>query len=178
MNLSQALLKEYDLEMEFVRRHLERVPDGKGAWKPAEKSMPLGWLSTFLAILPTWSNDILDKDEFDVNPPKGTGMKPTVAETRAELLELFDKNVKAGRAALAKVDEAKLEEPWSLKAAGQTLWTQPRWLVLKTFFLNHAVHHRAQLGVYLRLLGLPVPAVYNDSADEKGGMFQEQAARA
>src|SRR5882672_6107360 len=110
MKLSQALLKEYDLEMEFVRRHLEHVPDGKGAWKPAEKSMPLGWLATFLAILPTWSNDILDKDEFDVNPPKGTGMKPTVAETRADLLALFDKNVQAGRAALAKIDEAKLEE--------------------------------------------------------------------
>src|SRR5258706_5779128 len=104
MKLSQALLKEYDLEMEFVRRHLERVPEGKGDWKPAEKSMPLGWLATFLAILPSWSNDILDKDEFDVNPPKGTGVRPAVAETRAELLALVDKNVKARRAALEQVD--------------------------------------------------------------------------
>jgi uncharacterized damage-inducible protein DinB len=178
MKLSQALLKEYDLEMEFVRRHLERVPEGKAEWKPAEKSMPLGWLSTFLAILPTWSKDILEKDEFDVNPPAGASMKPKMPATRAELLELFDTNVKAGREALAKFDDAKLEEPWSLKAAGKTLWTQPRWLVLKTFFLNHAVSHRAQLGVYLRLLGLPVPAVYNASADEQGGMFMEQPARA
>jgi hypothetical protein len=174
MKLTEALLKEYDLEMEYVRKHLEQVPEGKNDWKPAEKSMPLGWLATFLALLPTWSNDILDKEFFDVNPPKGEGMeRPKLFETRAELLALFDKNVVAGRAALARVDEAKLATPWSLKAAGETLWSQPRWLVLKTFFLNHAVHHRAQLGVYLRLLGLPVPAVYNDSADVKGGMFRD-----
>ena len=173
MTLQQALLKEFDLEMQYVRRHLERVPDGKDDWKPAEKSMPLGWLATFLAILPTWSGDILEKDDFDVNP-KTPQKRPEMPKSSAERLAMFDANVAAGRAALARFDDARLEKPWSLKAAGQTLWTQPRWLVLKTFFLNHAVHHRAQLGVYLRLLGLAVPAVYNDSADEKGGMFIDQ----
>lgn len=177
MKLSEALLKEFDLEMEHVRRHLERVPEGKGTWKPAEKSMPLGWLSTFLAVLPSWSNDILEKDFFDVKPADGAGMAPKEATTSADLLAMFDKNVASGRVALAKFDDAKLEQPWSLKAAGETLWTQPRWLVLRTFFLNHAVHHRAQLGVYLRLLGIAVPAVYNASADEQGGMFVETAPR-
>jgi uncharacterized damage-inducible protein DinB len=86
----------------------------------------------------------------------------------------------AGRQALARFDEAAFDSLWSVKSAGKTLWSQPRWLVLRTFFLNHAVHHRAQLGVYLRLLGIPVPPVYNDSADEKGGMFIDvpQASRA
>ena len=179
MTLQQALLQEFDLEMEYVRRHLERVPEGKGDWKPAEKSMSLGWLSGFLAILPSWSNAILEQEFFDVNPaePHET---PKLPANRTELLALFDKNVAAGRAALARFDDAALQKPWSLKAAGRTLWTQPRWLVLRTFFLNHAVHHRAQLGVYLRLLGLAVPPVYNDSADEKGGMFIDapQGARA
>jgi uncharacterized damage-inducible protein DinB len=128
--LREALLEEFELEMEHVRKHLERVPEGKDAWKPAEKSMPLGWLA------------------------------------------MFDQNVKSGREALARITEAQLEQPWSLKSAGNTLWTRPKWLVLRTFFLNHAIHHRAQLGVYLRLLRLAVPAVYNDSADEKGGMFR------
>ena len=179
MTLKDALLQEFDLEMEYVRRHLERVPEGKGDWKPAEKSMPLGWLSGFLAILPSWSNDILEKDFFDVNPAEPHD-PPKIPTNRTELLALFDKNVAAGRAALAKFDDASFEKPWSLKAAGKTVWSQPRWLVLKTFFINHAVHHRAQLGVYLRLLGISVPAVYNDSADEKGGMFIDspQGARA
>jgi uncharacterized damage-inducible protein DinB len=159
----------------YVRGHLERVPDSKDDWKPAEKSMTLGWLATFLAILPTWGTDVLGKEFFDVKPPKGQSAMPKLPESNAERLAMFDKNVAAGRAALANIDEARLEEPWTLKAAGETLWSQPRWLVLRTFFLNHAVHHRAQLGVYLRLLGIAVPAVYNDSADEKGGMFIDKA---
>ena len=170
MTLRDALVREFDLEMPYVRRHLERVPDGKPDWKPAEKSMTLGWLSTFLAILPSWSVDILTTDSFDIHPTTPTPRPPMPSDT-AGRLALFDENVAKGRAALLAMDDAKLESTWSLKAAGKALWTQPRWLVLKTFFLNHAVSHRAQLGVYLRLLGIAVPAVYNDSADEKGGMF-------
>jgi uncharacterized damage-inducible protein DinB len=170
MTLKDALVREYDLEMEYVRRHLERVPEGKGDWKPAEKSMALGWLSGFLAILPSWATGILEDDSFDVNPTEKRE-PPKIPTDRAGLLALFDQNVATGRAALQKFDDARLETPWALKAAGRTLWSQPRWLVLKTFFLNHAVHHRAQLGVYLRVLGIPVPAVYNDSADDRGGMF-------
>jgi hypothetical protein len=173
MQLRDALLEEFDLEMEYVRRHLERVPEDKDDWKPADKSMPLGWLATFLAILPTWGVDALAKNEFDVNPKAGAGMRPTMPGNNTERLAMFDKNVAAGRAALAGMRDAQLADPWSLKAAGNTLWTRPKWLVLRTFFLNHAIHHRAQLGVYLRLLGIAVPAVYNDSADEKGGMFRD-----
>jgi len=168
MTLKDALLKEFDLEMEYTRHHLERVPEGKGDWKPAEKSMPLGWLSGFLAILPTWSNDILEKDFFDVNPTE-PHEPPKLPTNRTELLALFDRNVAAGRAALERFDDAAFEKPWSLKAAGKTLWSQPRWLVLKTFFLNHMVHHRAQLGVYLRMNDVAVPSIYGPSADE-GGM--------
>ncbi len=177
MKLSIALVREFDLEMGYVRKHLERVPEGKGAWKPAEKSMPLGWLSTFLAIVLGWAVDVLTKDEFDVAKPR-TGSEPQRQEATSnqQLLELFDTNVAAGRAALVAISDEQLEQPWSLKAGGETLFAQPRWLVLRTYFLNHAIHHRAQLGVYLRLLGVAVPAVYNASADEKGGMFIDASA--
>ena len=87
------------------------------------------------------------------------------------MLALFDKNLGAMREALTRLTDDRLDEPWALKAGGQTVFSQPRGLVYRTFIMNHLVHHRAQLGVYLRALGVAVPAVYNDSADEKGGMF-------
>jgi uncharacterized damage-inducible protein DinB len=98
--------------------------------------------------------------------------------TRRELLETFDANVGDVRTALQSIPEESLMDNWSLKATGNAIFTQQRYLVFRTFFLNHMVHHRAQLGVYLRMLGEPVPAVYNDSADEKGGMFMESASEA
>ena len=84
---------------------------------------------------------------------------------------MFDKNVRDVRGALIKTDDEAMRRPWSLLAAAQVVFRQPRFLIFRTYFLNHAVHHRAQLGVYLRLTGVPVPAVYNDSADEHGGIF-------
>ena len=172
MRTTELLMTELDLEAHYTRKHLERVPMDKLDFKPHPKSMTLGWLATFTAILPSWGSLLLSKNEFDVAPPGGAP-EPKLASTTNDLLALFDRNMADTREALARTTEAQLDEPWSLKAAGKTIFTQPRGLVYRTFIMNHLVHHRAQLGVFLRMLDVSVPAVYNDSADEKGGMFME-----
>jgi uncharacterized damage-inducible protein DinB len=171
MRTTELLLKELDLEAHFTRKHLERVPMNRLDYKPHEKSMTLGWLATFTAILPSWGTLTLAKNEYDVAPPGGATEDYSIRTTTESLLALFDKNIAETREALSKMTEATLDEPWALKAAGDTIFSQPRGLVYRTFIMNHLVHHRAQLGVFLRMLGVAVPAVYNDSADEKGGMF-------
>lgn len=170
MRTTELLLTELDLEARFTRQHLERVPMDRSDFKPYDKSMALGWLATFIAILPNWGEMVLTRDEFDITQP----MPPEhsrVAATSDELLSLFDRNVAGLRAALGRTDEARLDVPWALKAGNQVVFSEPRGVVYRTFVMNHLVHHRAQLGVYLRALGVAVPAVYSDSADEKGGMF-------
>jgi DinB family len=171
MSIRDALLREFDLELPYTRRSLERVPLEKGDWKPHEKSMTLGWLATFLAICPSWGVMTISKDEFDPQTASG-GQRPEIAKTTEALLSLFDKNYGAFREALADADDRHLEQPFTLKAGGKVWFTQPRWLVLREYILNHIVHHRAQLGVFLRLNGIAVPAIYNDSADEQGGVFR------
>ena len=173
MRTTELLRKELELEALYTRRHLERVPMDKLDFKPHEKSMTLGWLATFTAILPSWGSLTLAQNEFDVAPPGGSQEDYSIAKSTDALLALFDKNISGVREALARVTDDQLDEPWSLKAAGHTVFSQPRGLVYRTFIVNHLVHHRAQLGVFLRMLGVAVPAVYNDSADEKGGMFME-----
>lgn len=173
MTLSDLLLPELDLEAAFTRKHLERVPMDNLEFKPHEKSMPLGHLVTFLAVLPTWGNLALTNDSFDVAPNGVPVPQQPVVTSQRELLEMFDKNIADVRAALESASDEDLQRPWSLLAAGNTVFTQPRYVVYRTFFLNHMVHHRAQLGVLLRLNDVAVPAVYNDSADEQGGMFME-----
>src|SRR5215208_4778920 len=166
-------MTELDLEARYTRKHLERVPMDKLDFKPHAKSMTLGWLATFTAILPSWGSLTLSKNEFDVAPPGGAQQETKLASTTEELLALFDRNIANTREALARTTEAQLDELWSLKAGGKTIFSQPRGLVYRTFIMNHLVLHRAQLGVFLRMLDVSVPAVYNDSADEKGGMFRE-----
>jgi uncharacterized damage-inducible protein DinB len=171
MTIREALLEEFDLELPFTRRSLERVPFDKFDWKPHEKSMTLGWLATFLALVPTWGVMTIEKDEFDPAATSG-GQRPGLPASRDELLAMFDKNYGAFRAVLAGTTDDHLATMWTLKSKGEVWFTQRRWLVLREFILNHIVHHRAQLGVYLRLQGIAVPAIYNDSADEKGGVFK------
>jgi uncharacterized damage-inducible protein DinB len=178
MTLSEVLLPELDLEAAYTRKHLERVPMNNLEFKPHEKSMPLGHLVTFIAVLPSWGTLVLTTDSFDVAPNGVPIQQQPVATSQRELLEMFDKNISDVRAALRSASDERLRQPWSLLAAGNTVFTQSRYLVYRTFFLNHLVHHRAQLGVLLRLNDVTVPAVYNDSADEQGGMFMESASSA
>jgi DinB family protein len=176
MPLHEFLMPELDLEMEATRKHLERVPIERFDFKPHEKSMTLGWLATFNAMLPSWGALALTGDSFDVKPAGGPTIERSNAGSIRELLDMFDKNVRDVRSALVRTDDQAMRKPWSLLAAGHLVFRQPRFLIFRTYFLNHAVHHRAQLGVYLRLTGVPVPAVYNDSADERGGMFIDSPA--
>lgn len=167
MSLSAALLPEFDREMANTRRTLERVPDDKFGWKPHEKSGTMGWLAGHLAMLPHWMTMVLSQDEFDLNPPGRTPPQPPQIRNTSELLDTFDRNVSAARANIASAENAHLMENWSLLSGGRVIFTLPRTAVLRSFVLNHMVHHRGQLTVYLRLNNLPVPALYGPSADER-----------
>jgi uncharacterized damage-inducible protein DinB len=169
MGLSEGLLPEFDHEMANTRKTLERVPDDKLGWKPHEKSTALGRLAVHLAEMPGWTNSTIEQDSLDLAPPGGLPFKLSQANSRKEILDMFDRNVTAARAAIAGARDEHLLKPWSLLSGGRTIFTMPRIAVLRSFVMNHSIHHRAQLGVYLRLNNLPVPAIYGPSADE-GGM--------
>ncbi len=166
MGLSDMLMPEFEQEMAGTRRTLERVPEDKFDWQPHEKSTSLGGLATHLANLPSWVGHTIEKDELDIAPPGEPPLRMPPATTRAEVLAHFDQNVAAARVALAGASDEHLLKPWSLLSGGKTVLTMPRVAVLRGFVLNHNIHHRAQLGVYLRLNDVPVPAIYGPSADE------------
>lgn len=162
MALNQALLPEFDHEMQTTRRTLERVPEDKLGWKPHQKSMTLGGLATHLATLNHWVDATLGMDSFDVaNAPATPELK-----SRSEILASFDQNVASARAKIAATSDADLMKPWSLLAGGKAMFTLPRIAVLRSFIMNHSIHHRGQLSVYLRLNDVPVPSIYGPSADE------------
>ena len=170
MTLSATLLPEFDQEMASTRKSLERVPEDKFDWKPHPKSGTLGWLATFMAVLPSWASTTIVQDSLDLAPPGSPPPQPNpVAASRQAVLELFDKNVTAARAALAGASDEQLMKPWTLLKGGVTVVTLPKIAVLRSFVMNHMIHHRAQLGVYLRLNDVPVPAIYGPTADEAGG---------
>jgi uncharacterized damage-inducible protein DinB len=165
MAIAASMLPEFDHEMSNTRKTLERVPDDKLAWKPHEKSFPMGALATHLSNLPSWTNVTIEMDVFDM-APEGKPVKAPECHSRKELLDTFDRNVSSARGALAAASDEHLFKPWTLLSAGQQVWTMPRVAVLRGFVMNHMIHHRAQLGVYLRLNDIPVPSIYGPSADE------------
>jgi len=162
MTLKDGLLAEYDHEMGTTRRLLERIPDDKLAWKPHDKSMAFGELGTHLANLPTWGRTILGESSFDLASappnliPRGS---------RAEILAFFDANMKETRGMMDKSD-VEYTAPWSLKRGEYQMFTLPRIAAFRSFVVNHTVHHRGQLSVYLRLNDIPVPPIYGPTADE------------
>ena len=165
MSLSEDLLQELDSEMASVRKTLERIPEDKVAWKPHEKSMALGRLAGHLAELPGFGIRMIQTDEFNfANRP--AGQKPLVAESQKHVLEIFDKNVAELRTALAGVSDADMRKTWRVSAGDKKIFEGTRLSALRRMFLNHVIHHRAQLGVYLRLNGIAVPSIYGPSADE------------
>lgn len=164
--MNDFLLPEYDHEMATTRKFLERVPEDRLAWKPHQKSSTLGQLSTHLSNIPMWIGDTIRKTELDIAPVGKPPYKEQEKRSRQELLAAFDKNVADGREALAGATDQALTQPWSLLSGGKTLMTMPRMAVLRSFVMNHVIHHRAHLGVYLRLCDIPVPAAYGPSADE------------
>jgi uncharacterized damage-inducible protein DinB len=162
MTIVEMLLPEFDREMSVVRTVLARVPDDKLDWKPHVKSFSLGELATHVANLPQWGAMSIAQSELDL---AGTP-RTTALPSRAAMLDTFDANVTAARAALAGKTDAELLAPWTLKRNGKTVFSMPKTAVFRAWTLNHLIHHRAQLCVYLRLLDQPVPSVYGPSADE------------
>ena len=167
--ISQSLLQEFDVECASARKTLERVPEDRPEFRPHPKSMTLARLAGHLAEVSMWGVMTLTQDDIDINPVGEPGYQALVMTTRASLLERFDADVTSARAALAEASDERMMGPWTLKSGGQTVMTMPRVAVLRSFVLNHLVHHRAQLGVYLRMNDVAVPSIYGPSADE-GGM--------
>lgn len=166
--LSNMLLPEFDQEMASTRRTIERVPDDNLDWQPHAKSTTMRGLITHLSNIPTWATYGVTLDSLDI-APQGNPLRATPVSSKQEALELFDKNMVMAREAIAGASDELLSKPWSLLRDGRTVMSMPRSAVLRSFVLNHMIHHRAQLGVYLRLNDIPVPSIYGPSADE-GGM--------
>lgn len=165
MAIKDALLPEFDHEMGTTRRLLGRAPEADFAWRPHEKSMSLGHLAGHIANIPTWCASIIGSQSFNLKdmPPESWPKPP---ESRAALLEAFDSNVAAARAALGSCGDAQMTGPWTLKDGDSEVFTMPRAAVLRSFVLSHTIHHRGQLSVYLRLRNVPLPSIYGPSADE------------
>jgi uncharacterized damage-inducible protein DinB len=166
MPIRDGLLAEFNHEMVSTRQTLERVPEGKGDWAPHPKSMKMGRLAGHIAELSGWGAAIIAQDSLDFRPPGAAPMVPVVMTSRAELLDLFDKKVVTVREQLAGASDETLLKNWTLLSGGKPIMTMPRIAFLRGFVMNHIVHHRAQLGVYLRMNDVAVPSVYGPSADE------------
>src|SRR6266404_4913413 len=167
MTIGQSMLGEFDEEMKNTRKTLERVPDENWSWKPHEKSGTLGWLAGHVATLPGWATMTINTEEFDYAPVSGkSSYEQPKTENRKDVLAAFDKESAEARAALASVSDQEITKGWKLLAGGEEIFAMPRVAVIRSVVMNHLIHHRAQLGVYFRLLGVPVPGLYGPSADE------------
>jgi uncharacterized damage-inducible protein DinB len=171
MPFSQTLLPEFEEEMKNTRRLLECIPDNKLDSQPHPKSMTLAQLATHVAQVPGWTKSLLDQEVLDLSPD----MKPQVLASRAELLGTFDQGVTEARARIRAASDGYWQQVWTFKIGGETVLSMPRAAVMRSVIMNHMIHHRAQLGVFLRLHNVAIPGMYGPSADEKP-MGQGQAA--
>jgi uncharacterized damage-inducible protein DinB len=162
MSPIDAILMEFSQEAATTRRLLERVPAQHLAWKPHVKSMSMGRLATHIAEIPGWVSTILDTDGFDVGASNYT---PQTAGSVDELVSMFDKNVPMAEAAIRRQTPDRLLTMWRITKQGQVLLEMPRMGVIRTLLLNHLIHHRGQLSVYLRLKDVPLPSIYGPTAD-------------
>jgi len=166
MTIGQSMLTEFDEEMKNTRKVLERVPDDKWSWKPHEKSGTMGWLAGHVGTVPEWITMTINTEELDYAPVNGPSYEPPKITNRKELLAAFDKGSAEARAALARVSDEEIVKGWKLLAGGQEIFTLPRVACIRSMCMNHMIHHRAQLTIYFRLVGVPVPGLYGPSADE------------
>lgn len=166
MPIAASMLPEFDQEMATTRKVLERLPDDKLEYQPHAKSMTFGKLASHVAEMVGWLADTMKSDSFDLAPPGGEKFLPYAAKSKSELLATFDKNMAAARAALAEGTDEQMMVTWSLKSGGNVIFSMPRVACIRGMILNHIIHHRGQLSVYLRLNDIPVPSIYGPSADE------------
>lgn len=162
MTILQSFSRELEKEAIATRKMLERVPDDKFSWKPHEKSMTLQRLATHVAELPAWIGMALNTSELDFSDDDYEAVS---IHNGAVLVDYFEKNLEEGKAELAKAKEEQLTEPWTLRNGNEIYDTSPKGDVIR-MSLSQLIHHRAQLGVYLRLLDIPIPGSYGPSADE------------
>lgn len=164
MSIAKGLLAEFEHEATATRAMLSRVPD-KPDWKPHPKSMSLGRLAGHIAELTRWGATIAAQDEFVLDPTKYTALS---VRTGKEAVAAFDQGMKDLKAALAGRTDAEMRKTWRMAVGDRTVVEMPRIAVLRNMVMNHTIHHRAQLGVYLRINDVPLPSTYGGSADEGG----------
>jgi uncharacterized damage-inducible protein DinB len=167
MSIASKLLPEVDEEFAITRKFLELLPEGKATWKPHDKSMQMGQLAWHLAGFPEWMKVTLTQDVLNLSPAEAEKMsKEWQGRNRAEIVAKFDTDLAQARKALSVASDADLANHWKMVWAGQTVVDSPRDEVLRKWVLSHMIHHRAQLGVYLRINGIAIPGCYGPSADE------------
>lgn len=166
MNLAQTVLPQLDYEMPNMRKVLERIPEDRLGWTPHPKSFTMLALASHLATIPSYVGWTFKTESLDVAPVGGEPLRPPQLNTRAEVLEMFDRSWAEARAVLETASDEQLLQPWSLLSAGTPLFTMPRIAVVRGIVLSHMIHHRGQLTVYLRQCDVPLPALYGPSADE------------
>jgi uncharacterized damage-inducible protein DinB len=164
MTIAETLLLDYDAEIQNTRRILERIPEDKPDWVPHPKSMPMGRLAVHVARLPDFATTILTTDNLDLGSRK---FPPMVFESREKLLAQLEKTSAEARQALQSATDEQLQTQWKLSWGDKTIADASRAVLFRTMFLNHLIHHRGQLTVYLRLNEVPVPGLYGPSADEQ-----------
>lgn len=164
MPLIDSLLPEFDREMGLTRRALERVPDGQFDWRPHPTSVTLGRLAEHLTEMPMWATTTMAQSELEASTQRPADYQPP--STRAAVVAQFDASYRTARQHLVNKTDAEFAAPWTLKNGGKEVFTAPKAMVMRNFVLNHMIHHRAQLTVYFRMLGVPVPSIYGPSGDE------------
>lgn len=163
MNLIDPILAELAHEGATTRRLLERLPQDRLGWQPHQKSMTLGRLATHIAEIPGWVGSIVEKDEFDLG---ASGYVPPTLGSVAEIIAMFDKSVAMATETLKRQSNDRLLAKWQLKKNGKLVVEMPRLGMIRSFLMNHLIHHRGQLSVYLRLQNVPLPSIYGPTADE------------
>lgn len=166
MSIAQSLLPEFDQEIANTRKLLERVPADRMQWKPHEKSWELGALASHIANLLVWTSMTIEQDAFDMDP-ESPPPKPPQAKDAEELVSRLEENATAARKSLEGTDDATMMKEWSLKSGNQVFFTMPKVAVIRSFVMNHLIHHRGQLTVYLRQCDVSLPGIYGPTADEQ-----------
>jgi uncharacterized damage-inducible protein DinB len=166
MTSAETLLPEFTQEMANTRKVLERIPEDKLNWRAHPKSNTIGWNANHVVDLVNWLVQTLTRPSLDVAPVGGERYAFPKLTSRREILDLFDRNVAAARDAIAAVKDEEMGRMWTLLQAGKPIFTMPRAAVVRGVVLNHLIHHRAHLCVYLRLNDIPVPGMYGPSGDE------------
>lgn len=165
MKLTEFFRAQLDREVDRSRKALEQMPEGKYDWKPHDRSMIFGYLADMVATIPMWITMEIDRDELDIAPAEGEGLKQERKETKEALLQALEKTAADARAALENTSDEHLMTNWKLLAHGNVVWEVSREEAIQDT-INHWAHHRGQMTVYLRLMGAKVPALYGPSADE------------